>query len=56
MKYVYMYNGEYCLALKGKEMLLHATSRMSLENSMLNEAIHRRANNKQLHLHEIIEY
>lgn len=56
MKYVYMYKGEYCLVLKGKEMLLHARAGMRLENSMLCEAILRKANATQFHLHEITEY
>lgn len=56
MKYVYVYNGEYCLALKGKEMLPCARAGMRLEKSMLSEAPPRKANSTQFHLQEIINY
>ena len=43
--YIYAYNGEYCLALKGNEILLHATAGMNRVEIMLSETMYQRANN-----------
>lgn len=50
-----VYTMEYYLALKMKEILVHATTQMNFEDTMLSEVSLKRTSTVRFHLYEVLE-